>query len=113
MILKVLVRKVIGRGIFYIGGSDVLPAPLKAEEEQQCIAALDSGDELAKQQKKAEEQKKAHGYQPESGRQLHHFFCLLYTQILTLRYHRKTFKFQSQQTENQKKHKYPLYFFHL
>jgi len=35
--------------IFYIGGSDVLPAPLKQEEEQQCIAALDCGSEDAKQ----------------------------------------------------------------
>ena len=35
--------------IFYIGGSDVLPAPLKQEEEQQCISALDCGSEDAKQ----------------------------------------------------------------
>ena len=35
--------------ICYIGGSDVLPAPLKQEEEQQCIAALETGDEQAKQ----------------------------------------------------------------
>ena len=34
--------------VFYIGGSDVLPPPLKPEEEQQCIAALAQGDETAK-----------------------------------------------------------------
>ena len=34
--------------VFYIGGSDVLPPPLKPEEEQQCIAALTQGDEAAK-----------------------------------------------------------------
>ena len=33
--------------IFYIGGSDVLPAPLRAEEEQRCIQALD--EEWARQ----------------------------------------------------------------
>ena len=35
--------------VFYIGGSDVLPPPLKAEEETQCIAALMEGDPAAKQ----------------------------------------------------------------
>ena len=35
--------------IMYIGGSDILPAPLKPEEEQRCIAALSSGSEEAKQ----------------------------------------------------------------
>ncbi len=35
--------------ILYIGGSDVLPPPLKPEEEQACIAALAQGDEQAKQ----------------------------------------------------------------
>ena len=49
MILKVLVRKVIGRGIFYIGGSDVLPAPLKGEAETQALLALETGDENARQ----------------------------------------------------------------
>ena len=49
MILKVLVRKVIGRGIFYIGGSDVLPAPLKGEAEAQALLALETGDENARQ----------------------------------------------------------------
>ena len=35
--------------IFYIGGSDVLPAPLKGAEEQGALAALEAGDEDAKQ----------------------------------------------------------------
>lgn len=35
--------------LMYIGGSDVLPAPLKPEEEQACIEALDRGDPAAKQ----------------------------------------------------------------
>ena len=35
--------------IFYIGGSDVLPSPLKGEEEQQALEALERGEESAKQ----------------------------------------------------------------
>jgi len=35
--------------IFYIGGSDVLPPPLKSQEEQLTLEALESGDENAKQ----------------------------------------------------------------
>ena len=37
------------RGIFYIGGSDVLPPPLKGEQEQQVLEALERGEEWAKQ----------------------------------------------------------------
>ena len=37
------------RGIYYIGGSDVLPPPLKGEQEQQALEALEQGDENAKQ----------------------------------------------------------------
>lgn len=36
-------------GIFYIGGSDVLPPPLKGAEEQAALEALQQGDEKAKQ----------------------------------------------------------------
>ena len=36
-------------GIFYIGGSDVLPAPLKGEEERIALEALERGEEAAKQ----------------------------------------------------------------
>ena len=35
--------------ILYIGGSDVLPAPLKPEEERRCLEALDRGEPEAKQ----------------------------------------------------------------
>lgn len=35
--------------IMYIGGSDILPAPLKAAEEQEMIRRLSEGDEIAKQ----------------------------------------------------------------
>ena len=37
------------RGIFYIGGSDVLPPPLKGKEEQSALEALEQGDDGAKQ----------------------------------------------------------------
>ena len=38
------------QNIFYIGGTDLLPAPLKGQEEVNAIAALEQGDERAKQQ---------------------------------------------------------------
>lgn len=36
-------------GIYYIGGSDVLPAPLKGAEETAALEALERGDEGARQ----------------------------------------------------------------
>ena len=36
-------------GIYYIGGSDVLPAPLKGAEEQAALEALERGEEPARQ----------------------------------------------------------------
>ena len=36
-------------GIFYIGGSDILPAPLKGEEERSALESLERGEEMAKQ----------------------------------------------------------------
>ena len=39
-----------GREVFYIGGADVLPPPLKGQEEQDALEALEQGDEAAKQQ---------------------------------------------------------------
>lgn len=36
-------------GLFYIGGSDVLPPPLKGEEERLTLEALEQGDETARQ----------------------------------------------------------------
>ena len=35
--------------VYYIGGSDVLPPPLKGQEEQAALEALENGDEGAKQ----------------------------------------------------------------
>ncbi len=36
-------------GVFYIGGSDVLPPPLKGAEEQRALEGLEMGDEVQKQ----------------------------------------------------------------
>ncbi len=36
--------------IYYIGGSDVLPPPLKGQQEQEALAQLEQGSETAKQQ---------------------------------------------------------------
>lgn len=50
-ILEIL-QKIIGireKGIFYIGGSDVLPPPLKGAQEQAALEALERGEEGAKQ----------------------------------------------------------------
>ena len=35
--------------LYYIGGNDTLPAPLKGKEEQEALEALENGDEAAKQ----------------------------------------------------------------
>ena len=50
-IMKLLVRiGIIKTGtIYYIGGNDVLPPPLKGNEEQEALAALEQGCEWAKQ----------------------------------------------------------------
>ena len=37
------------KGIYYIGGSDVLPPPLKGDKEQAALDALENGDEAARQ----------------------------------------------------------------
>ena len=38
-----------GQGLFYIGGTDVLPPPLKGAEELTALEAMERGDESAKQ----------------------------------------------------------------
>ncbi len=38
-----------GQNLYYIGGPDVLPPPLKGEEEQEALAQLEEGSEPAKQ----------------------------------------------------------------
>jgi RNA polymerase sporulation-specific sigma factor len=35
--------------VYYIGGADVLPPPLKGSDEQAALEALEQGDETAKQ----------------------------------------------------------------
>lgn len=35
--------------IFYIGGSDILPPPLKGQDETDALEALEQGSEAAKQ----------------------------------------------------------------
>ena len=42
-------RRLTAKSIFYIGGNDILPPPLKGEEEQMALEALEQGDEGAKQ----------------------------------------------------------------
>ena len=37
------------RGLYYIGGPDVLPQPLSREEEATVIQALEAGDEGSEQ----------------------------------------------------------------
>ena len=48
-----LIRQFLGlcrqNPVYYIGGSDILPPPLKKDREQTCLAALSQGDENAKQ----------------------------------------------------------------
>lgn len=44
-----LLDRIKGQAVFYIGGSDVLPPPLKPEQEQQMLAGLTQGDDAAKQ----------------------------------------------------------------
>ena len=38
------------QSVYYIGGADVLPPPLKGADEQEALEALEQGDEAAKQQ---------------------------------------------------------------
>ena len=37
------------QGLYYIGGTDILPPPLKGKEEADALQALEEGDEAAKQ----------------------------------------------------------------
>ena len=52
IILEFLVRMGImpGNGVYYVGGSDILPPPLKGQEEQSALEALERGEEWAKQE---------------------------------------------------------------
>ena len=49
-LLEIIKRWISGseQAVFYIGGADVLPPPLKGEDEQQALAQLEEGSEQAK-----------------------------------------------------------------
>lgn len=50
--LRKLLQQFLGMGsecVFYIGGADVLPPPLKGREEQAALERLENGEEEAKQ----------------------------------------------------------------
>ena len=51
MLLEILRKLIIRKenAIHYIGGSDVLPPPLKGQQEQDALEALERGDAAAKQ----------------------------------------------------------------
>ena len=49
LVLLAKLRLIPKCGIYYIGGSDVLPPPLKGEQELEALAGLEIGDESAKQ----------------------------------------------------------------
>ena len=51
MLWQWLCSLVFGRenGIYYIGGSEILPPPLKGEEERRALEALEQGDDAARQ----------------------------------------------------------------
>ncbi len=48
-LLRLLKYRAADQSVFYIGGADVLPPPLKGVEEQQVLEALEQGSEAAKQ----------------------------------------------------------------
>ena len=43
--LKSLLKK----GVYYIGGADILPPPLKGDQERSALEAIEQGDESARQ----------------------------------------------------------------
>ena len=47
-LFKLLMKLGFVRSVFYIGGADVLPGPLKGAEEQKALEAMEDGDENAK-----------------------------------------------------------------
>ena len=49
LLFLVKIGLVRGRELYYIGGADVLPPPLKGEDEQAALLALEQGSEEAKQ----------------------------------------------------------------
>lgn len=49
MKLWAIFKRFCKQGVFYIGGNDVLPAPLKGEAEAEALQALERGEEEARQ----------------------------------------------------------------
>ena len=49
LLFLVKIGLVRGRELYYIGGADVLPPPLKGEDEQAALLALEQGSDEAKQ----------------------------------------------------------------
>lgn len=47
--IQQLVARFLDGSVYYIGGNDVLPPPLKASEEQEALEKMERGDESAKQ----------------------------------------------------------------
>ncbi len=45
---KIIIKLGLTPSLHYIGGTDVLPSPLKGQEEQDALAAMEDGDEDAK-----------------------------------------------------------------
>ena len=45
---KLLIKLGFFPSLYYIGGTDVLPSPLKGKEEQEALEAMENGDEDAK-----------------------------------------------------------------
>ena len=51
-VFKMFMEKLFGKdcgGVYYIGGSDILPAPLKPEEEQAQLELIEQGSDITKQ----------------------------------------------------------------
>ena len=46
--IKELLSKLLKRGVYYVGSSDILPEPLSKEEEEETLELASFGDEIAK-----------------------------------------------------------------
>lgn len=42
-------KSLLKRGVYYIGGADILPPPLKGDQERSALEAMEQGDESARQ----------------------------------------------------------------
>ena len=46
--IKYLISKLLKRGVYFVGSSDILPPPLSSEEEDEALELSSFGDEIAK-----------------------------------------------------------------